>query len=1124
MSYARRSTNPLERPTRPPRRSPSPAKPSRPYQQVPAYDGNNGNMPEMYEVYENTPTAPVDRPRSARLVGKVTNLRDRVQTMSGRNDGSQYNAPPVPVTSAPPSRPARGPPGTDTSDFSVQRGSSRRGLPPPPPVPQSAPRDRSEIKISSNGRERSETKTSSRERSETKTSRNGGGGDSSQPKVVDRKEHNDQKADKKKMELFMGRRTLQYGLWAHRMGYMCAFMCLFMGAFAVAFSQSETYGCKIDEKLIDSKFLYNLQGNCPTQYVPEGSLVAVDVCCNETIEKSTLGNMSHYLSHDVGILYILYSIFIVIIEDIDFGIGYGMWFPSDNWFYDNRFSPLGALHIIIGLIGLTSLGTCLAGIALIINGAVYFETMRRQEAGDGGRAAARKAAEKAKAAAEAAALKSGKGGEDDDDVEFECSTCPQTFTKAPAFVHARTAMSALCTIASYNPLSFLYRIYVEDKLAAYFWVSVFLLANVIMFGITYQKWVDLVEGERASMIDGTLDVQCDDAVCDINRIAIKYGPFSTATPLAKACGGCLNMNCAILLLPVIKLILTKMTDLAGKFQDLHDKTDYFGKFFSYSFARYVPIQKNIEFHKLVAFMVCFMTVGHVIGHYANLIYAYDVTLAYFDKWGWQGTAFLTGAMILMAMFVIFSAAADIIRHTKYEIFFNAHHGFIVFYGIMFLHGPKFWMWGSIPVAFYLYDRYKQQTKGKDPFMITKVEFINPVMALYFKPCFLKDFQFKEGQYLYLSCPHISASEWHPFTISSAQDDLTNGPRVYLETGEEVLEVPRPANLHPNSKWNKYYLISQNWKEINSSDYIDKSETGYNDYISCHIKIHGLDDPVAKTWTRKFKEYIETCAGHMPGTNNFPIFFNSIDHRGDTQIGQHKDDNDLPMVCVDGPHSAPSEHFCNYGTCMMVGGGIGLTPCASVISALIKHRWKKGLNPEIMHLYWVVRQGDVDSFQWLVHLLTELSYEYKKAREADQILSSMYCEFNIFVTAVEKDNTKTPLPFQKAKRKYSSNSIQPLFNADKLYELMLNPTVPSKKMVDIMKKGGNAPNRLQDVWVWNGRPDWNQIFADVAEQRQHSEIGVCFCGAPVIGNDLKKMCQRYSSKTEDCLFTLHKENF
>jgi hypothetical protein len=1138
----------LGRPPTPTRRVQPP-----PRQQYNERDSNAGKMPDMYDIYGGTPNATAERPKSSKIGSNVPNLQARVSSMRFESNPT-LNMSMDGGASGPPSRSAPGPPSRSAPQYtpteqddsvyhirretpqppakSSRRTKSRERDPPPiPGVPPKADSTPAEVRSSS--------------RPISMKGRNGSGGEPGKAgyKALERKDKQENqnrqgsagaaggtdlsvstKAERKEQHSFMGLRTISYGLWAHRMSYCSAFCCLFFGAFAVAFSGSETYGCKINDKLIDSKFLYNSQGNCPTQYTAPGMQLGVDVCCNQVIEKSTLGKLSDITAYNVGILYVLYSLFIILIEDIQFGFGFGMYFPSDNWYYDNKFSPLGFLHLIIGFVGLSNLSTCIAGVCLIINGSVYLETMRRQEAGDGGREQTRKRLEKEKLAEIANKEKGGKGSEDDDDVEFECSTCPKTFHQSPLYLYMKSGAESLCELLKMNPLTQLYRVYQEDKLSAYFWVAVFILANVIMFGVTYNKWVDLIETEHQAMLDGTIDVLCDSDECNINRIAIEKGPFSKAAPLAKACGGCLNMNCAILLLPVIKLILRKMTNLAQKFQDLQDNTDYFSKFFSYSFARYVPIQKNIEFHKLVAFTVCIMTIGHIIGHYANLVYSYDITLAFFKKWGWEGTAFFTGSVILVAMFVIFSAAADIIRHTKYEIFFKAHHMFFVFYAIMFLHGPRFWYWGIVPVGLYLYDRYQQQSKGADPFMISKVEYIHPVMALYFKPCFSKDFSFKEGQYLYLSCPEISSSEWHPFTISSAQDDMINGPRVYLETGEEVLEVPRPKNLHPNAKWNKYYLISTNWKDLDPNDYIDKYDTGYNDYISCHIKIHGLDDPVAKTWTRKFKEYLETCAGNAPGTNNFPLFFKSKDHRNDIQIGQLYDQDNQRMICVDGPHSAPSEHFCNYGTSMIVGGGIGLTPCASIITSLIKHRWKQGLkNPEILHLYWVVRQGDVDSFQWLVHLLTELSYDYKKSREDNIIDEINYVEFNIFVTAVDK-NPKTPMAFQKPKRKYIQSETQPLFTADKLYDLMLNPTVSSKKMVDIMKKGGLQPNRLQDVWVWNGRPDWNQIFADIADQRQHSEIGVCFCGAPVIGNDLKKMCQRYSSSKDDCIFTLHKENF
>ncbi len=117
-----------------------------------------------------------------------------------------------------------------------------------------------------------------------------------------------------------------------------------------------------------------------------------------------------------------------------------------------------------------------------------------------------------------------------------------------------------------------------------------------------------------------------------------------------------------------------------------------------------------------------------------------------------------------------------------------------------------------------------------------------------------------------------------------------------------------------------------------------------------------------------KEYFELlCPGR-----SFPFYFTRRDHRGDLQLGREKTpDGLMPIIKVDGPHSAPAEHYSSYGTVMLVGAGIGLTPCASILTALTRYRWKKNYPPEILHFYWVVRHNEVESFQWLVHLLTGL---------------------------------------------------------------------------------------------------------------------------------------------------------
>jgi hypothetical protein len=109
-------------------------------------------------------------------------------------------------------------------------------------------------------------------------------------------------------------------------------------------------------------------------------------------------------------------------------------------------------------------------------------------------------------------------------------------------------------------------------------------------------------------------------------------------------------------------------------------------------------------------------------------------------------------------------------------------------------------------------------------------------------------------------------------------------RICLETGEEVFEVPRPADWPKGGKWNKYCLVSQDYRKIPHAFLLDKHETGYNDYVSVHIKVIGLDDRKAISWTRKFKEYLELMNPSVDGEVRFPFYFSRRDARGDITIG------------------------------------------------------------------------------------------------------------------------------------------------------------------------------------------------------------------------------------------------
>ena len=213
----------------------------------------------------------------------------------------------------------------------------------------------------------------------------------------------------------------------------------------------------------------------------------------------------------------------------------------------------------------------------------------------------------------------------------------------------------------------------------------------------------------------------------------------------------------------------------------------------------------------------------------------------------------------------------------------------------------------------------------------------------------------------------------------------------LETGEDVVAVPKPPGMPLGAKWSKFCPVSVDYRDLDVSELLDKHETTYNDYVSVHIKV----SKNKKAWTYQLKDYFEL----MSPQKDYPFYFSHRDERGDNQIGKQFGPDSQQIMKVDGPHSAPSEHYVSYKTVMLAGAGIGLTPCASILSALLRYRWKQNFGPEIVHFYWTVAFGDIAGFQWFVHLLADIQYELIKARESGVIGPRCYCEINIYVRCV-----------------------------------------------------------------------------------------------------------------------------
>lgn len=537
-------------------------------------------------------------------------------------------------------------------------------------------------------------------------------------------------------------------------------------------------------------------------------------------------------------------------------------------------------------------------------------------------------------------------------------------------------------------------------------------------------------------------------------------PLTFWAPTAKVCGGLLNLNCSLLILPVLKSLLRALNNLRC------------GANGSGDLATYIPLRKNVIFHRLIGTVVGVLSLVHVVAHLFNFSVSPDTTLATFpntddEKKPWYGSVYTapwyTGAGLTMAMFFLYSAAGKKTRHADYEIFWFAHNaGFVVFYVCLIFHGPVFIYWAGLPLLLYVVERLMRIRRGNRTVYLKTVRWIDPVLALEFCPKYKDEFTFTEGQYLYLNCPAISANEWHPFTISSALGDLRQ-----------------------------------------------------QDYISVHIRIH------PGGWTEKLKNMLETFNPRKEYP--FPLF--RVDEHGKRVLGKDIGPDGLPLIKVDGPHAAPTQHYDAYDSCVLIGAGIGLTPMAAIIRAILMYKWKKGFRPTHLTFCWVLRQNEVNAFQWFIRYLAEIEAERAKDLATGNVNPRNFLEFHIFVTRVERG--ATPPPFLESATLSPEAAAYATFTPEMLFRECFLPSATTRNFGPTLQSPETARNRLQDMYAWDGRPPWDAVFQRVRERSIAADfrsIGVTFCGATIIGKDLKEMCAKYSSVKDNVMFHLHKENF
>ncbi|RHY36032.1 hypothetical protein DYB38_010104 [Aphanomyces astaci] len=286
-------------------------------------------------------------------------------------------------------------------------------------------------------------------------------------------------------------------------------------------------------------------------------------------------------------------------------------------------------------------------------------------------------------------------------------------------------------------------------------------------------------------------------------------------------------------------------------------------------------------------------------------------------------------------------------------------------------------------------------------------------------------------------------------------------RARMLDGVVALYIEKPKRFHYRPGMYLYLnvpaLSSHEWHPFTIS-----SAPG-DQYLSVHIRNAG-------DWTNALHDLIKDVLKH-----------------GDA----------YPQVYIDGPVGAPTQDYHRFKTIVMVGGGIGVTPFASILKDIV-HLWEEyrclncahirhpqSFRIQKMYFHWVTRgQESLGWFQDTMNQIADMDKD--NVIECHQYLSTV-------------NTTDKTLPQLK----------------------MIQAVVHDATGRDVVSGLINAKQMTHF-----GRPNWDAVFHNLTRKHRGEEVGVFFCGPHALDKVLLDMCRKYSSdpETGGVYFDYHSEKF
>ncbi|XP_053312530.1 NADPH oxidase 4 [Spea bombifrons] len=442
--------------------------------------------------------------------------------------------------------------------------------------------------------------------------------------------------------------------------------------------------------------------------------------------------------------------------------------------------------------------------------------------------------------------------------------------------------------------------------------------------------------------------------------------------ISRASASVLNFNSSLVLLPMCRILLAF---LRGSKKVVKRKTRRL-------------LDKNKTFHAACGIAICVFSAIHVVAHVFNAVNFSvhynsnfdDLNVARYKyedprKIIFTSVPGLTGILMVVILFLMYTASTATIRASNYDIFLHTHNLFFIFYVLLLIHAsggvlkyqsnleehPPGCLYlnrtindyiplsavdggespGSIAGSFSSQEEppiwntsgtiCTKQPKFRPHFPMTWIWITGP-LCLY---CM-------ERLYRYIRSTKpvtITSVIRHPcdvIEIRMIKENFSASPGQYI-----ILQCPRVSALE-----NHPFTLTMCPSETKAT-------------FAIHMKVVG-------DWTERFCGLLESDCNQ---TEVLPI------------LQQRKS----PKIYIDGPFGSASEEALNYEVSLCVAGGIGVTPFAAILNQLLDN-WKQH---KLQRLYFVWICRDIESFLWFADLLCTLHNKLWQENRPDYLNIQLY---------------------------------------------------------------------------------------------------------------------------------------